>query len=163
KHGVSVAPDALSEWNSVEQRYDDIRGLKTGRRLGCQATVQGDVVIDVPPESQVHRQVVRKEASTRPIEMDPATRRYMVQVDEPDMHVPTGDFERLARALKEQWEIPAIQADLTLLRKLQPVLRKGKWQVTVALNKSHEGDVARILEVWPGLHESGLYGLAIDL
>ena len=163
KHGVSVAPDALSEWNSVEQRYDNIRGLKTGRRLGCQATVQGDVVIDVPPESQVHRQVVRKEASTRPIEMDPATRLYMVQVDEPDMHVPTGDFERLARALKEQWEIPAIQADLTLLRKLQPVLRKGKWQVTVALNKSHEGDVARILEVWPGLHESGLYGLAIDL
>ncbi len=28
-------PDGLSEWNSVEQRYDDKRGLKPGRRLGC--------------------------------------------------------------------------------------------------------------------------------
>ena len=49
KHGVTVAPDALSDWNAVEQRYDDKRGLKPGRRLGCQATIQKDVVIDVPP------------------------------------------------------------------------------------------------------------------
>ena len=35
KHGVNVACDALSEWNAVEQRYDDKRGLKTGRRLDC--------------------------------------------------------------------------------------------------------------------------------
>ncbi|PVA11482.1 drug:proton antiporter [Pelagivirga sediminicola] len=163
KHGVTVAPDALSEWNAVEQRYDDKRGLKEGRRLGCQATVQRDVVIDVPPESQVHRQVVRKAAAVRAIEMDPATRLYMVQVDEPDMHIPTGDFERLERALREQWEIPGIRADLSLLSKLQPVLRKGKWQVTVALNKAHDDDVPRVLEIWPGLHEAGLYGLAIDL
>ncbi|MFX0540382.1 ASKHA domain-containing protein [Roseovarius sp. S4756] len=163
KHGVTVAPDALSEWNAVEQRYDDKRGLKAGRRLGCQATVQRDVVIDVPPESQVHRQVVRKAASARVIEMDPATRLYMAEVDEPDMHEPTGDMERLARALREQWDIPAIRADLSLMSKLQPTLRKGKWQVTVALNKAHDDDVARMLEIWPGLHESGLYGLAIDL
>ncbi len=163
KHGVSVASDALSEWNSVEQRYDDKRGLKAGRRLGCQATVQRDVVIDVPAESQVHRQVVRKAASTRVIEMDPATRLYMVEVDEPDMHTPTGDMERLARALREQWDIPQITADLTLLSKLQPVLRKGKWQVTVALNKGHDDAHHRVIEIWPGLHEDGLYGLAIDL
>ncbi|HAR50649.1 MAG TPA: drug:proton antiporter, partial [Roseovarius nubinhibens] len=86
KHGVTVAADALSEWNAVEERYDQKRGLKPGRRLGCQATVQGDIVIDVPPESQVHKQVVRKAASARVIQMDPATRLYFVEVDEPDMH-----------------------------------------------------------------------------
>ena len=31
----------------------------------------GDLVIDVPAESQVHKQVVRKAASTRAIEMNP--------------------------------------------------------------------------------------------
>ena len=163
KHGVTVAEDALSEWNSVEERYDQKRGLKPGRRLGCQAQVMGDVVIDVPAESQVHKQVVRKAASARVIQMDPATRLYFVEVDEPDMHEPTGDLERLERALREQWQIEAVGADLTLLSKLQPVLRKGKFQVTVALHKSHKDNVARILEVWPGLHEGGLYGLAIDL
>ncbi|MHA7851596.1 ASKHA domain-containing protein [Roseovarius sp.] len=163
KHGVTVHQDALSEWNAVEERYDQKRGLKPGRRLGCQAQVMGDVVIDVPPESQVHRQVVRKAASARVIEMDPATRLYFVEVDEPDMHEPTGDLERLERALSREWDIPAIRADQSLLSKLQPVLRKGKFQVTVALHKSHTDDVARLIEIWPGLHEDGLYGLAIDL
>ncbi|WP_171240776.1 ASKHA domain-containing protein [Ruegeria sp. HKCCA5491] len=163
KHGVSVSEGALSEWNAVEQRYDDKRGLKPGRRLGCQATVQGDVVIDVPPESQVHRQVVRKAAAARAITMDPATRLYFVVVEEPDMHSPTGDLERLERALREQWKIDAVTADLSLMAKLQPVLRKGKWEVTVAVHKGHKDEVAQIVEIWPGLHEQGLYGLAIDL
>jgi uncharacterized 2Fe-2S/4Fe-4S cluster protein (DUF4445 family) len=30
KHGVTVHQDALSEWNSVEERYDQKRGLKSG-------------------------------------------------------------------------------------------------------------------------------------
>ncbi|KRS13139.1 drug:proton antiporter [Roseovarius atlanticus] len=163
KHGVTVREGALSEWNAVEERYDQKRGLKAGRRLGCQAQVMSDIVIDVPPESQVHKQVVRKAASARVIQMDPATRLYFVEVDEPDMHEPTGDLERLERALREQWEIAEITADLTLLAKLQPVLRKGKFRVTVALHKSHLDPVPRVIEIWPGLHESGLYGLAIDL
>ena len=62
--------------------------------------MQSDVVIDVPAESQVHRQVVRKAASDRPITMDPATKLYYVTVSEPDMHIPTGDFERLRGAMK---------------------------------------------------------------
>jgi len=163
KHGVTVHADALSAWNAVEARYDEKRGLKPGRRLGCQAQILRDVVIDVPPESQVHKQVVRKAASARVIEMDPATKLYFVEVEEPDMHEPTGDMERLARALRREWDIPEIRADLSLLAKLQPVLRKGRFQVTVALHRDHAGDPAQVLEIWPGLHEGGLYGLAIDL
>ncbi len=163
KHGVTVEADALSEWNAVEQRYQDKRGLKPGRRLGCQATVQGDIVIDVPPESQVHKQVVRKAASARVIEMDPATKLYFVEVEEPDMHVPTGDFERLSRALAEQWGIEGVIADLSVIRKLQPRLRKGNWAVTVAVYNDHTGAAPRVLDVWSGLHEAGIYGIAIDL
>ena len=163
KHGVTVEADALSEWNAVEQRYQDKRGLKPGRRLGCQATVQGDIVIDVPPESQVHKQVVRKAASARVIEMDPATKLYFVEVEEPDMHVPTGDFERLSRALAEQWGIEGVVADLSVIRKLQPRLRKGNWAVTVAVYNDHTGAAPRVLDVWSGLHEAGIYGVAIDL
>jgi len=163
KHGVTVREGALSAWNEVEARYDRVRGLKEGRRLGCQATVQGDIVVDVPPESQVHRQVVRKAASARPITMDPATRLVLVEVQEPDMHEPSGDFERLQVALREQWQIEGVSAPLSVLQKLQPALRKGKWQVSVALHQPANAEDFRILDVWPGLHEGGLYGLAIDL
>ncbi len=163
KHGLTVADDALTEWNEVEARYKRIRGMAEGRRLGCQAKVMGDVVIDVPPESQVHKQVIRKSATMRDIVMDPATRLIYVEVDEPDMHEPTGDFERLARALKEQWNVEGIAAELSLMRRLQPALRKGGWKVTVALHKGNHDARYRILDIWPGYHEGKLLGLAIDL
>ncbi|MDG1936042.1 MAG: ASKHA domain-containing protein, partial [Paracoccaceae bacterium] len=163
KHGVSVSKDALSDWNSVEQRYDDKRGLKSGRRLGCQAQVNSDVVIDVPVESQVHKQVVRKAASDRVIQMDPGTKLYFVQVEEPNMHEPKGDLERLSRALKDQWDIEGVTCDLRNLVQLQTVLRKGNWQITVALYKDHILQAPKIVSTWPGLHEAGIYGLAIDL
>ncbi|MEL7259181.1 MAG: ASKHA domain-containing protein, partial [Pseudomonadota bacterium] len=163
KHGVTVADNALSEWNSVEARYDEKRGLKSGRRLGCQAQVMGDVVIDVPPESQVHKQVVRKRAEARDIVMNPSVRLYFVEVDQPDMHEPSGDLERLAKALEEQWQITGASADLGVLHGLQPILRKGEWKVTVAVQQQSEGQSPRIMHVWPGFYEGGIYGLAVDL
>ena len=163
KHGVTVHDGALSEWNAVEDRYQRVRGLKPGRRLGCQATVQGDIVVDVPPESQVHRQVVRKAASARHITMDPATRLVLVEVVEPDMHEPSGDFERLQDALRDQWQISGVTAPLSILQQLQPALRKGNWQVSVALHQPANSQEFQIVGIWPGLHEGGLYGLAIDL
>jgi uncharacterized 2Fe-2S/4Fe-4S cluster protein (DUF4445 family) len=163
KHGVTVRPEALSPWNSVEERYRSKRGMIEGRRLGCQATIEGDVVIDVPPESQVHKQVVRKAADTRAIVMDPATRLYYVEVAEPDMHEPSGDFERLKAALRDQWDIPDLAAPLSILQTLQPALRKGGWSVTVALHKGHRDARARLIDVRPGYWEGRLYGLAVDV
>ena len=120
KHGVTVGDDALSGWNAVEERYKSKRGLKEGRRLGCQALIQGDVVIDVPPESQVHKQVVRKRAEAREIVLNPAITLHYVEVEEPDMHDPSGDVQRLQSALADQWQIENAQIDLTTLQKLQP-------------------------------------------
>ncbi|MFN3970674.1 MAG: ASKHA domain-containing protein [Gemmobacter sp.] len=162
KHGVTVATDALTGWNEVEERYRSKRGMLDGRRLGCQARVMGDVVIDVPPESQLHKQVIRKAASDRVMAMDPATRLVYVEVAESDMHEPSGDYERLCAALADQWQVARPEIGLALLRRLQPVLRKGNWGVTVALYRDHKGP-PRILDLFPGYHEAELHGLAIDL
>ncbi|WP_045320329.1 ASKHA domain-containing protein, partial [Limimaricola cinnabarinus] len=163
KHGVTVAEDALGEVNAVEERYDRIRGLKPGRRLGCQAQIRSDVVLDVPPESQVHRQVVRKNADARPIVMDAATRKFFVSVPEPDMHEPKGDLERLSEALRGQWRIGEVSAAPSVLAKLQQALRKGAWEVTVALHQETEDGPRRILDLWPGFRAEPFWGLAIDL
>lgn len=163
KHGVTVAPDALSEWNAVEERYKSKRGLIEGRRLGCQAAVQSDVVIDVPPESQVHKQVVRKRAEAREITVNPSTKLYYVEVEEPDMHEPSGDLERLVRAIEAEWDIQNIHADLHILQALQPVLRKGDWKVTVAIHLGDSENAPRIMHIWPGYYEGTVYGIAVDL
>lgn len=163
KHGVTVTSTALSEWNSVEERYDTIRGLIKGRRLGCQAKIEGDVVIDVPPESQVHKQVVRKRAEARDITLNPTVRLYYVEVEQPDMHEPSGDLERLITALKTQWKLSDISADLSVLIDLQTILRKGEWKVTVALHQPADDAPHSILRLWSGFFDSPIYGLAVDL
>ncbi|MEP2782140.1 MAG: ASKHA domain-containing protein [Pseudoruegeria sp.] len=162
KHGVTVDTDALTEWNSVEERYKSKRGLIDGRRLGCQAQVQGDIVIDVPPESQVHKQVVRKRAEARDITLNPSVHLRYVDVAEPDMHDPSGDLERLRDALRAQWNVDDFKIALPVLSKMQPVLRKGKWQVTCAIH-SAPGMPTRLLDIYPGLYEKPLFGLAVDL
>ena len=158
KHAIVSEADHVSPWNAVEQRYVDKRGaLKEGRRLGCQAKVCGDLVVDVPPESQVHRQVVRKRAETHPIEIDPVVRLYYVEVAEPDMHDPSSDLRRLQNALASQWGLAEAGAGLPVLAGLQKALRAGEWKATVAVRKGRE-----IVAVYPGFVDRA-YGVAFDI
>ncbi|TVQ56069.1 MAG: DUF4445 domain-containing protein [Rhodobacteraceae bacterium] len=161
KHGLTARAEALSPWNDVEQRYADKRGMADGRRLGCQARLMGDMVIDVPPESQTHRQVIRKDLDAAPITLDPLTRLHYVEVAEPDMHEPTGDFERLSAALATQWGVEGATVGLSTLQALQPALRAGGWAATVAVHRAPEGP--RVLHVWPGFHEGAILGVAFDV
>ncbi|SLN27482.1 Na(+)-translocating NADH-quinone reductase subunit F [Roseivivax jejudonensis] len=163
KHGITAGPEALSEQNAVEARYDAKRGLAAGRRLGCQAQILSDAVIDVPPESQVHRQVVRKDADTHPVETDPATRLMMVEVAPADMHAPEGAFERLSAALANEWAVGTLEADLPMLAAVPAALEAGGGRVTCAVFADHRGGPARLTEIRPGLLADGIFGLAIDL
>ncbi len=157
KHGIVSRPEHLTAINEVETRYDAKKGINPGHRLSCQALLLGDVVIDVPRDSQVHKQVVRKRAEARDFLLDPAIRLHYVEVEEPDMHNPTGDLERLLKALEEQWELSGLECDLRVLQSLQKALREGDWKVTVAV---HRGQVITV--IWPGFHDRA-YGLAIDI
>jgi uncharacterized 2Fe-2S/4Fe-4S cluster protein (DUF4445 family) len=161
KHGISSAASHVTAINKVEERYDRLRGLK-GRRLSCQTKIEGDLVIDVPPESQVHKQVVRKEADTRAIELDPATHLYFIEVEEPDMHKPSSDLERVYIALKDQWGIENISTELSVIAELQKVLRKGEWKITCAIYSRAPGGGNKLAAIWPGFHDK-LYGLAVDV
>ena len=160
KHGIRSGTDSLDDMTTVETRYADKRGLAAGRRLSCQARLCADAVIDVPPESQVHKQLIRKEADDRQIEMDPIVRLCLVEVREPDMHEPSGDLRRLIDAVETQWSdrvTSPIRCDLHVIQTLQPILRAGKWRVTVALRNGTD-----IIAVWPGLKEQ-VVGVAIDV
>jgi len=162
KHGIVSNNSHLSAFSAVEKRYDDKRGLIAGRRLSCQTKLLGDVVIDVPPESQVHKQVVRKRAEARNIEINPATSLHFIEVEEPDMHKPSSDLERVYRALEEQWGIKNLSCDTALLRDLQKTLRKGEWKVTAAVNTRTGGEGNRLVALWPGFHDWA-FGLAVDV
>ena len=157
KHGVNSRAENLSPLSAAERSYGRRRPLAEGHRLSCSARVQGDLVIDVPPSSQVHRQVVRKAADARPITLDPVVHLHYVEVQQPDMHDPSGDLQRLMKALQIEWDLTDLECDLRVLQNLQSALRKGEWRVTVAV---HAG--SQIVGIWPGLHET-VFGLAVDV
>jgi uncharacterized 2Fe-2S/4Fe-4S cluster protein (DUF4445 family) len=157
KHGVRSSAASLSPVSESEQRYGTRHVLAAGRRLSCQARVEADVVIDVPSTSQVHKQVVRKAAEARDIELYPVVRLHYVEVAQPDMHDPSGDLKRLEDALAREWQLTDLACDLSVLQQLQTRLRAGAWKVTVAV---HDG--SRIIAVWPGFHDAA-FGLAVDV
>lgn len=158
KHGITSQADHVSPRGEPENRYDSRKGLPLEHRLSCHALLWGDVVIDVPQDSQVHKQIVRKRAEIRDIQMDPAIRLHYCEVDEPDMHNPLGDFERLSKALREQWDIEDLEEiDIRELQSLQKALRDGNWTVTVAV---HRG--VRITGIWPGFMDKA-FGIAFDI
>ena len=157
KHGVKSSADHLSSVTETELNYGRRRTLAADRRLSCQARIQGDLVIDVPTSSQVHRQVVRKAADEREITLNPVVSLHYVEVAEPDMHNPASDLQRLCIALEREWQLKDLECDLSLLQSLQPRLRQGKWAVTVAVHARKQ-----IIAVWPGFNERA-FGLAVDI
>ncbi len=71
KWAISVDDAALSPWGALEANYRGKRPIGDGRRLGCSAKICGDVVIDIPPESQIHKQVIRKSVDVGDLIIDP--------------------------------------------------------------------------------------------
>jgi len=93
KWALTVNEQALSAWGSLEENYTGKRAIVDGRRLGCSAKICGDVVIDIPPESQIHKQVIRKSVDVGDVVVDPIyTLHYVAEGD-------------IAEALQRHWNL----------------------------------------------------------
>tara|TARA_B100000676_G_scaffold272437_1_gene290445 strand:- start:17081 stop:19141 length:2061 start_codon:yes stop_codon:yes gene_type:complete len=157
KHGIHSSNDHLTPLTDAEQRQSDSGLLKEGRRLSCQVRIGGDLVVDVPEESQVHRQIVRKRADARAVDVDPVVRPMYVEIPEPDMHDPASHLRRLEKALKETWDVDVAGVDAHVLRKLHKNLEDGGYKATVLVRRGK-----RLIDIRPGFHDK-LYGLAVDV
>ena len=158
KHQITSANTHLSPISETEKSYGlRKKSLAEGRRLSCHTLLLDDCVIDVPAESQVHRQIVRKDAEYRDIQLDVATKLYYVDVPEPDMAVPKGDLQHLLEALAAQWGLNTLTCDALLLSQLQPILKKVGRKLTVAVHKNQT-----IIALWPGFFDKA-YGVAVDV
>ena len=156
--GIGSEGERLSPPGETETGYRSRRRpLRDGHRLGCAARLQDNAVINVPPYSQVRRQVVRKRAEVVDIAVDPVVRLYYLEVEPADMDRQASDLVRVLEALQEQWGVSGVSVDHQVLVGLQSALREGKWAVTVAVH-----DQAAITGVWPGFHDGPL-GIAFDV
>ena len=167
-HVSPVEADEI-DYFAARPKLLESHGWSVGQvRLSCQAHVCGDVLVNVPEESRGNRQIIRKAATERPIDIVPAVRKYYVEMNPPTLAQPHGDWERLADALVEAMrrvrgsdtDLPRpddLTIDYQVLRELADTIRQGGWNVTATVWMDRE-----VIRVQPGYHEDS-YGAAIDI
>ncbi len=176
KYNIESKRENLSPVGTEERAYLERRpkllkekGWEIGQvRLSCQCRILGDVLINVPEESRGNKQIVRKSARDREIEIRPAIRKYLVSMAPPNLERPIADWERLAKGLETSMalvrgteeKLPRwhdFDIDYACLRTLARTLREAKWSVTVTVHNERE-----VIAVQAGYHEDS-YGAAVDI
>jgi len=174
---IDSSPDHASEMRSTEELWIKRRantwrkmGLDPDRlRLSCQAEVLGDMVVFVPESSRANRQIIRKAATDRHIEIHPAVRRYYLELEPPTLEDPLGDVERVAAGLVaamirihggSDWIAPDpndIWFDFPVIRTMGAAIREGDWKVSLTVWQGRQ-----VIDIRPGYSED-LYGIAVDI
>lgn len=162
KHGIESKAENISEFGAKEKRYAEKRDLKEGRRLSCSSTIEGDLVVDIPLDVQVNAQVVRKAADNKVFGRKPAVQLCYVEVEEPDMHKPLGDLDRLKVSLAKDWQYENIEVAHHILPQVQKTLRQGNWTATAAIHRDAETSAPTLIALWPELKNEA-YGIACDI
>ncbi|MDH3293849.1 MAG: ASKHA domain-containing protein [Acidimicrobiia bacterium] len=165
KWAMSVAPDHFPPPDSVELDYRGARPLVEGRRLGCRVRLLGDAVVDVPAESQIHKQVVRKEFNIEGLVVHPpVSLHYLTLNDNED-----GDSitSLVTRALADDWNIIDPGFDFGVLASLHEAAADPSRGLTVAVRYRAVDPAATragptVVGAWPGFIDR-IAGAAIDI
>ncbi len=124
--------------------------LNNGIRLSCATKIIGDVIIDIPKESQTGKQVIVETGKEFDFNINPAVRIYNVKLESPTIEDNTDDFSRISKALDMQ----NLEVDLSVLRKLTTVLRENNFNVNVVILNNKIIDIKSNEKV---------YGVAVDI
>ncbi len=157
KWQVEVDPDHFSPPGTLETDYRGRRPLGEGQRLGCAVRVLGDVVVDVPAASQIHKQVVRKGVALEDLVIDPLISLHYVEVaPETEEDLGRSAIDRIRHELARVWDRHDVTPIFEVLPQLHPALDYGEDGVTVALRGN------TLIAAWPGFVDQ-MVGVAIDI
>ncbi len=163
KWGIDAVESSLSERSEGEINYKGKRALVEGNRLGCMAKVCGDMVIDVPAMSQVHRQIVRKDLDLGVIVVDPTFSLFYIAVTPSELGDDVTASQVIRDAIAEQHNIARPTISNTALAQVNRAIDKGDGGATIAIKRSEvDGVAGNIVAAWPGFVET-MFGIAIDI
>ena len=115
------------------------------------------MVVFVPEESRLGKQVVRKAAREIDIPLDPAVKKYSVELPKATLGDSLGDWERVQAGLQRTHGIECTTIDYRALAQLQNTLREGEWKATFTVWMGKE-----VIRIQSGETEK-IYGVAVDV
>ncbi|NIQ38115.1 MAG: DUF4445 domain-containing protein [Proteobacteria bacterium] len=152
--------------------------LQEGYILACQTPVEGNVEVEIPPESRMEGEQILTEggavAYSEPAYVErhpqeeakvpfysPLTSKVYLQLPHPSLKDNLSDLDRIYRELRRKWDIPVLDIDLDVIQRLARLLRQSDWKITVTLGREPQG--LRILQVEPGDTSKKNFGVAVDV
>ena len=158
KWQIESTADALTGWTSTEEDYTGRRPIGDGQRLGCAAQVHGDIVVEIPAASQVHKQVVRKSVDLGNLEIDPLVRLHYLELPKADLGSEVGGLsEQIATLLADDYDVTMSRVAAHVLPLIAPAANAGGNTITVAVRHGCE-----VCAVYPGYVDRAL-GVAVDV
>lgn len=147
--------------------------VSQGYALACQSIVEGDLVVEIPPQALVAHAVASEKAAAAvslPEDagdwpQDPFVATYPLSIAPPSLEDNTNDWDRLQRELAAAHGIERLRAGLPVLQSLGPRLREAAWQVDAIIERAtweEASPAPRLLGVQPR-GTARLFGAAIDI
>ena len=128
--------------------------IKAGFRLACQATPQGNISIDIPPESLTAQQRLQTEGRQVGIELNPLVKSVNVSMDPASSHDLRADSTRLADALSRLGYAP-VSFNYAVLAEISDVLRENDWTIEAIIRWN---EIIALLKP-----DERYFGLAVDI
>ena len=157
KHGISSKQSNISSRSEAEKKFATRKNLGSERRLSCQSKLLGDIVVDVPQESQLHQQIVRKEFEATEITINPYVHVHYIELADNCSAKRTNALNQIKKALKDQWSLTDLNFIVEDWKTILPIIKEGEGKCTVAVRNKKE-----LIAIFPGFVES-CYGAAIDI
>ena len=157
KHGISSKQSNISSRSEAEKKFATRKNLGSERRLSCQSKLLGDIVVDVPQESQLHQQIVRKEFEATEITINPYVHLHYIELADNCSAKRTNALNQIKKALQDQWSLTDLNFIVNDWKTILPILKEGEGKCTVAVRNKKE-----LIAIFPGFVES-CYGAAIDI
>jgi uncharacterized 2Fe-2S/4Fe-4S cluster protein (DUF4445 family) len=155
KFNVECKAENVSGITSLEKQLIIDNPSYKGKRLACQTCIQGDLVIDVPEDSQEHKAYISKKNAKQDYSISSAITLLDCTLEESTLDENPSASENLLAQLEKQGVKASI--DFNLLRGLQPLIHETKGSLTVAVR-----DKNQIVAAYPqGNHK--VFGGAIDI
>ena len=155
KFGVNCKPENVTGVTKLEKQLIIDNPTYKGKRLACQSCIQGDLVIDVPEESQEHKAYISKKNAKQNYSVASAISLIECTLEESTLDENPSASENLIAQLEKQGIEASI--DFNLLRGLQPLIHETKGNLTVAIR-----DNKQIVAAYPQ-GKLQVFGAAIDI
>jgi uncharacterized 2Fe-2S/4Fe-4S cluster protein (DUF4445 family) len=132
---------------------------RAGYRLACAVVPPGDMVVRVPEEATVGRQVILTTTTgyVYPAKLHPAVKPYFPEVPPPSLHAMKGDRERFLSAMNDLFGLSRLAMDPPLMRRVPDALRSPDRTVTAMIRHGRE-----VVDLRRGL-DARCLGVAFDL